>query len=323
MLQANHKITIGGDRYSSPANSRLISLNHSARMDIPVNVCSITMSPPNRLKLKPDDDISIELGIGNSTKQVFKGKIARLDWGIDAVRIEAASAARSLVYARYNMYFEQSTAGSIVSDICREAGVDTGMVQPGLLYDYYAVGSNLNASSHLHNLAIQSGYDTYTDEADRRIFSMFVVTNVHILQYAVNILNIVIEEAGEGIGKTEVYGESPASLGQGPLGATWFTKKEVSGTESRGKGESMPVFEPALRSSNLAVIVAKGYHAAFAPKKKGWVKTLGDPHIKPGDAVQVMLMPIGSQNGTYKVSGVEHSISQKQGFITKLKIEAI
>jgi hypothetical protein len=323
MLEVNHKITIGADRYSTPSNTRLISLQHSARMYIPVNICTIAMSPPKGLNLKPNEEITVELGTSSNTKQVFAGKIAAVDWGIDTVYIEAASTARSLVHARYNMYFELSTSGSIVSDICSQAGVDTGIVMPGLLLDYYAVGSNKSAAAHIDALARQAGYDTYTDEQDKRVFTMFVPSNIHLLQYAVNILQIQIDEPGEGVGETVVFGESPASTGKGPLAATWFTKSEVSGNDSAGAGGRREIFDPSIRSSSIADMAAKGYHAALAPKKQGWVRVIGDPGIKQGDAAQVMLMPLSAHNGTYKISGVEHTINRQTGFTTKLKIEAI
>ena len=323
MLLTSHKITIGTDRYSSPANSRVIKLTHSARMDIPVNVCSIIMSPPKGLKISPDDDIKVELGTGKSTTQVFQGKIASVDWRMDEVRMEALGGSRNLVHAKYNMYFEQSPAGSIVSDLCSEAGVDTGTVQPGMIMDYYAIGSNRNAAAHIRQLAIQCGFDTYSNEKDKLVFCMFIPANVHLLQYAVNILSLSMTVPADGIGQTEVFGESPASLGQGPMGATWFTKKAVAATSSGGSGISMPVFNPSIRSTSMANMAASNYQGFFKSRKQGQIRVMGDPSIKLGDAVQVMKMPESAQNGTYKITGVEHSISRQHGFVTRLNVEAI
>ncbi len=323
MLLTSHKITIGTDRYSSPANSRLVKLTHSARMDIPVNVCSIIMSPPKGLKLAADDDIKVELGTGKSTTQVFQGKISSVDWRMDEVRIEAAGSSRNLVYAKYNMYFEQSPAGSMVSDLCSEAGVDTGTIQPGLLFDYYAIGSNRNAAAHIRQLAVVCGFDTYSNEKDQLIFAMFIPANLHLLQFAVNILSFSMDIPADGIGQTEVFGESPASHGQGPMAATWFTKKAVAATSTGGSGVSMPVFTPSIRSTSMANMAANNYQGYFKSRKCGHIMVMGDPSIKLGDAVQVMKMPESAQNGTYNITGVEHSISRQQGFVTRLNVEAI
>ncbi len=323
MLLVSHKITIGTDRYSTPSNSRLLSLLHSARMDVPVNTCTIVMGPAKGLSIKPNDPIKVELGTGISTTQVFEGKIAEVDWRMESVQIEASGSSRALVYGRYNMYFEQSAAGDIVADLCSKASVSTGAVQPGIMFDYYAVSSNRNAANQIWKLAVQCGFDAYTNEKDKLAFAMFVPANLHMLQYAVNILGFSAQVPGEGVGETEVFGESPSSLGQGPQAASWLTKKNVSGSSSGASGSKFSVFEPGIRSTSMAGLAAQAYKTFLLPKKKGTITVPGDARIKLGDAVQVSKMPLSEQNGTFKICGVEHSITLRYGFITRLIVESI
>lgn len=322
MLQATHKITIGTDRYSSPANSRLIRLEHSARMDTPVNVCNIVMAPPKGLSISPGDDLKVELGAGRTQALVFTGKVESVEWHLHGVRIEAASSMRRLVRARYNMYFEQSPAGTIVRNLCSKAGVNTGQVQPGLGLEYYAVGSNRNAAGHIRALARLCGFDTFADEQDKLAFALPVPGGLHMLQYGVNVLSISLEVPGEGVSKTELFGESPASFGQGPAAATWLSKKEIKASASgAGSGATMPVFDPAVRTVDNANLAARNYQAAFKPRKRGRVTVLGDPGIKLGHSAQIAQMPLSAQNGLFKITGVEHALSRENGFITHLIIE--
>ena len=323
MLQVTHTITIGSDKYSSPAHSRLISLDQSSRMDTLVNVCSLIMAPPAGLTIEPDDDIEVELGNGNSSGVVFTGKVLETDWRIKEVRVSASSSARLLSLARYNMYFEKYSAGQIVTDICNEASVSAGQVDDGITFDYYAIADNRDAADHIRNLARLCGFEAHTDEKDQVVFAASSPGTPHPLKYAVNILEASIRIHAEGYVETDFYGESPSSFGQGSSASTWFTKTEVSGTASKGSGLTLPFFNPSIRTVDQASTVAQSYLDYWKAKKKGFVSILGDPDIKPGDAVQIDDMPVNSQNGLYKVTGVEHRINRIKGFITRLTLKEI
>ncbi|MEN8220472.1 MAG: hypothetical protein ABFS56_29810, partial [Pseudomonadota bacterium] len=55
--------------------------------------------------------------------------------------------------------------------------------------------------------------------------------------------------------------------------------------------------------------------------KQGKVRALGAAEIKLGDALQIAQMPINSQNGTFKVTGIQHRLNGHHGFTSEIYYE--
>lgn len=321
MLNVDHRITIDGDVWSSTEHSRLIGLQVSASMNIPVNECQLQMTYPIGLSMEPEQEIEVELGHNGSLKTVFTGTIEAADWQIEQISIRAASAVRKLAGAKYNLYFDRPKAGDIVSALCKEADVDTAKVDPGIIFDFYAVGANLSAFEHIRRLALNNGFDLYTDPDDKLVFTLPIPGTPHDFQFGINILNLQLEHPQAQLSGISIYGESPTSLGQGPDAASWLTKKEVKGEAGDQSGIVKHIVEPAARSLQNAVLMAQARILKEKEKKHGRLKILGDSAIQLGDMALILLMPAEQQNGLYKITGITHSIHPIKGFVTILNIE--
>jgi hypothetical protein len=121
----------------------------------------------------------------------------------------------------------------------------------------------------------------------------------------------------------EVYGESPASQGQGEKAVSWLTKKEVKGTDGKKSPETLQIGDSTARTQDIANKIAKAYLKKYQKKQKGVIKVVGEPEAKLGDGVEIAKMPISSLNGTFKITGVEHYLSRKKGFYTTIHWEEI
>src|SRR5436305_10200297 len=313
MLIVNHRVTVGGTAHSS-GRSRLVGLRTRAALSTPVNSAWIALAPPAGVTVAPDDPVSVELGYGDDLKTVFTGTVETVDWSIGQVAFRAAGAARALVNARLNRFFEKSTAGDIVTDLAGLLDVVTGSVEPGLEFQAYAFSDGVTPWDGLRQLAERCGFDLYSDVEDQLVFARYVPAATHPFQFGVNVLSLRVDRPAETITGAEVYGESPSSFGQGQEAYSWLTKKDVKGTAGGKSGIVARRFDPAVRTAEDAGRVAQAVLAALSSRRACTLKALGAPEVRLGDAVTISRMPQDDQNGTFKVTGVAHRLDVRTGF---------
>ncbi len=321
MLVVSHQIKIGSDTYSSTDNSRLIELHCSSNLAIPVNECRIVMTYPEGLSLEPGDDVEVELGYEGETTKVFTGQVESVDWSIDRVTIYVLSAFRRLVKARFNLFFEKPKAGDIVSDVASELEVSKGSVDNGLEFASYALGNNKSVYDHLKVLAQQCGFDLYADESDELQFTRPLPLTSHAMEFGADIISLSFDHPSENISGLEVFGASPASFGEGADASSWLTKKEVKGVAGSSSGIVHRIIDPTARTQENAIQIATAMLDTRQSKTSAKLKALGNPKVKMGEQISIASMPLSSQNGTYKVTGVNHKIHYQKGYTSIFQLE--
>ncbi len=294
----------------------MVNLRNSAARTAPGNTASVVFAPPDGIAAAPDDEVVIEIGYGDDLQTVFTGLVESVDWAIEGVAIRAASRFRGLVSARFNRYFEKPKAGDIVSDVAGLLDIGTGSVEPGLEFPTFALSDGVTAYDALRGLAERCGFDLYADADDKLIFAPYSAGETHAFQFGVNILALRVETLKASVTGVEIYGESPASLGQGQDASSWLTKKDVKGTAGGGDGLTVRRFEPAARTQEDAGKIAEAVLAAANAARACTLTVLGAPAVRLGDAVKISELPVGDQNGTFKVIGVAHRVDIKKGFYT-------
>lgn len=316
MLQVSHTIKIGTATYKSGDQTRLIDLQAKSSLDVPVNTCRIILGPPADLNIALNDSVAVELGYGKDLVLIFTGTVSSVDWSIDRVTIHADSSLASLTAARFNLLYEKSKAGDIVKDAIAKLKLKSHKVESGIQFPVYALGDNQTAYQHLQTLAQQCGFDFYANPKDQVVFAKYSPATTHEFKYATNILAFDLDEQTLPITGVEIYGESPASGGQGAEASSWLTKKDVKGTAGKTSGIVARHFDPTARTQNAAAEIARGTLATYGQKQRGVMKVLGAPAVTLTDAVKVSDMPAKPQNGTFKVTGIVHTVNAKKGFFT-------
>lgn len=316
MLTVSHRITIGAAAYSSAAHSRLVGLRTQAALDVPVNTAWIALGPAAGLSIAPEDPVVIELGYGDELETVFTGTAQAVDWDIERVTVHAVGAFHKLLGARFNLFYEKSKAGDIASDVAGRLEMATGSVEAGLEFPAYALSDSLNTYDSLRRLAGRCGFDLYADVEDQLVFAPYNPAETFTFQYGVNILSLHIDHSTEFVVGTEIYGESPASHGQGQESYSWLTKKDVKGTAGETNGVVWRQFDPAVRTQEDAGQIAEATLAALRAKRSCTLKVLGSAAVQLGHEIEITDMPQEDQNGTFKVMGVQHRLDAKKGFFT-------
>jgi len=316
MLNVAHKITLGSATLTSGKTSMLLALETSADLDVPVNSCSIVVSGLAQVSVQPGDSVKVQLGYESSLETVFTGAVASVERDLQSITVEALSSFAPLTTSRFNAVYAQQSAGEIAGDLMGKLGVSKSTVDTGEKFAFYAVSDGQTVWQVLRDLALSCGFDFYANTEDKAMFTSYSPLLPHTLQYGADILEYEHSVADPPWDGVEVYGESPAGQGQGEDASSWLTKKPVKGSAGKSSGNVLRVANPAARSQSVARVLASNLYSASNVKATGSVSVIGAPKVKLGDAIQIAKMPESSDNGTFKVTGVSHRLSERQGFIT-------
>lgn len=316
MSPITYHLTLGSTKITHASAAALVSLDTAVALTVPVNRCRLIVTNPPALAI--GDAVEIKLGYGNSPESIFKGEVAYLSQGFEGLRIEAMSSLQKLTTARLNLLFEKSTAKDIVQDVAKRFQVSVGKAEAGIKFPVYALGDQTSAYGHLRHLADQCGFDLYGDRADKLVFAPYAPSQTHEFAYGVDILTYAWAEVPRSFSGVEIYGESPASQGQGDKAYSWLTKKEVKGSSGSKRGTVLHRADPTARTQAIAGTIAKSWLAAGQTQKQGWVTVLGSPAVALGDRLSLTKLPVAAHNGRYKILSISHRLSAQRGFCTTI-----
>ena len=330
-----YKITVGSIEIDS-SSITAAGMPVDIRVDLwlgKLNSASLFLYLGDSGQVAPGDLVEIELGEsssggglipnpfggGGDTDLVFTGIVSSAKRTLRSWEIWCSSALESMAKVRANKYYEKQKAGDIVNDLASIASVDTGSVENGMEYPYYAIGQDRSLWEHAAALAVQNGYECYADTEDKLVFAPFPSNNSHSFDYGVNLLEAEADEQTVGIEGVEVYGESPASLGEGPDASTWFTKEEVKGSAGSSSGNVWRVFDPSIRNTDTAGLAAEGILAQVETKRSGMAKVMGTAVVL-GDEIELNDAP-GGIDGKYKAVRIRHLLNKHKGFVTTINFK--
>ncbi|NEZ58071.1 hypothetical protein [Adonisia turfae] len=301
--------------------SSILCLQSHTSLITPTHRCKVILSRPTDLSLSLNSPVTVALGYNTTTTPIFTGTAHTINYGIDHITIEALSTFHTLT-THLNLLYEKPTAGDIVKNIAQSRlNLKTAKIENGLTFPTYTIGDQQSTYDHLAHLAHQCNFDLYADTDDKLVFAKYNPTTTHTLTYGNNILNYHQAQPAPNITAVEVYGESPASQGQGDQAYSWLTKKDVKGTAGGSTGTKLRIADPTARTQAVANKVAQALLAQKQQKQRGQVRVLGDSTIKLGDAIKIEKMPQDQHNGTFKITGVAHHLSRRKGFYTTIDWE--
>ncbi len=318
MLNVAYKLVLGSASQQSGKTSDLLALETCAALGIPVNTCRLVLAGPASVSLNPADAVSVELGYDTALTQVFTGKVATVERGIERITVNAASAFSALTAARYHCLYEKQNASDIASDLLGRLKIDTGTVATGEKFASFSVSGQQPVWDVLFELARRCGFDFYADVEDKAVFKPYAARKTHGLEYGVHLLDFVQDNVAPTLDGVEVYGESPVGQGQGEDASSWLTKKAVKGAAGKTSGNILRLADATARTQDLVRAIAGNILQVHQTQRRGRLRVLGNPEVQLGDAVTVSKLPDSAQNGTYKVTGVRHRLNARVGFVTEI-----
>ncbi|MEM7038891.1 MAG: hypothetical protein AAF570_18055, partial [Bacteroidota bacterium] len=317
-MRPQYHITAGGmtaDSSSLTTSGLPVALCVDLRLNqLNTAVIRLGLVPSDTVKV--GDDVEIKVG-AERAETVFSGIVSELQVQAGEYVIRAVSAMQMLTRMRVDKVYAEEKAGDIVRDLAGIADVGTGSIESGLTYPFYAVGADRHLLDHVLVLGRRDGFDAYADASDKLVFAAWSAALLPVeLRYGAEVLDFHSETETGRVDGVEVYGESPASLGEGDKAYSWLTKSEVKGNAGSGSGNVLRVADPSIRNQDAAGSAAEKLLAAMQTETSGWVHALGNAALTLGGTLKLSDVPEGGPSGNLKITGVRHRLDKVKGFVT-------
>lgn len=193
MFNVAYKITIGAISLQSGKSSRLVALESSASLDVPVNSCRIVLEGQSRLSAAAGDPVKVELGYNNNLPIIFTGKLESIECRLDQICVEARGAFAGLVTAYQSRVYEQQNASAIVSDLLSTQQIAQSTLETGAMIERFVVSDRQTVWAAIHDLGRRCGCDFYADCEDRAVFKRYAPQKTYLFTYGGDILEYLAE----------------------------------------------------------------------------------------------------------------------------------
>ncbi len=321
MLRPSYDIKLGNHNISSGAPQLLMSLRMLSSKTGGADEAVILIGNTSGLTLEKGRDVEVKLGWDDDTSLVFSGLIEAMDNGIDTIKVLCAGKKITLMQSRTNQTFLNQNAGEIISTLAAGVNLETGDIEDGINLPVYLADSACTVYEHCSALADRCGFDLYTNEEGKLVFSRFSRTMAdHTFRYGKDILAVSVEK-NDPLEAVDVFPESPASS-SGDETASWIIKDS---SPHKGKGGSGSaawlISDPLLKTKEAAVSYARArVYFSRRDAVHGQLELMGAAQIKLGDSVALENIPGSDANGVYQVMAVGHTINHRSGFRTCLSL---
>jgi hypothetical protein len=316
MLQKpSYQVKIGSTTFDYLQNPEIVRIDVDRDLNIPLDTFTLILKNSQIGKnVKNGDIVSIKLGYADSLALVMTGIVDVIEPHATNIDIKGYSMMYHLTSRRSNKVYEKQSAGDIVKELVKSAGLDLKDSEDGISLPMYTVDDTRNIYSHVHDLAIKCGFDLFVTADGKVIFKAYQRSTPKVFKYGRDILSYAIDEPVPVSSLVKVFGESPVSF-KGQDTAAWKAKRAVEGVAGQG-GVPYIIEDPVIRDKDTADKVAKAQLERIQTPLAGSVTTLGNARIGPGDTIQFKEVPDKQMNDEFAVIRVNHSFSKERGFLT-------
>ena len=311
---------------TTPGASTVSALRIELGMDGGADRVVLQLGQVGKFRPAVGQQLTVELGFteGGDPQQVAVATIVDADPDLRSRRV-VALATEALQRTRIDRTFESATAGSIVRELAKAAGVDVAQADDGITFPAYVIDSRRTAYHHIGELAALCGFDRYADRDGKLVFAFFSGGRTsHVFEHGQHILDVRVERRPAVADKVTVLGESPgASKGDGSW--AWFARDLDPYAGKAGSGDRTLLLErAALRTSTATQRAAQAaLTEATRRATTGEVLVTGAPQVRLGDALRLSGVAEPGVDGTYQVRSVLHVIAKTTGFTTRIGFRSI
>jgi len=305
LLRPAYTLTIADQRWSRQAIA--IDLRLAAGPQLDRLVAYLPAEAP--IEAAPDDPVILSLDGGEGAETVFTGVVAKIRRGFEETKVTAAGALGQLARYRPATTFENVSAGTVIRNLARDAGVATADIADGVMLRFYVADPSRNAAEHASRVAAWSGA-MLASTPDGSIAAAIVdATQAEVaLRYGREVTGFEIEDAAEP-DKVTVAGES----GVGDCGSPDALRPSAdffAGNRPDGPAlHNLWVWDPALRTTAAAATAGAAFERALsAGQRRARLSALLLPKLRPGTVIELQDLPAGFAPGPYWLQTVRHRI---------------
>ena len=145
----------------------------------------------------PGDPVSLSLDGGEGSHEVFTGLVSSVRRDGRTTTITAVDAGGALADLRPAATFEQATVGTVISELCADAGVDTGSIEVGPALPFYVADPGRTALEHVARLAAWAGALAAVDSKGRLEVNVVTGADADVaLRYGREVLAARVDRGG-------------------------------------------------------------------------------------------------------------------------------
>ncbi len=315
LLQPGYKLTLGTQQWTEQLMSLELHLAAAPSLD----VLTVTLPAGAPLKASPGDAVDLKLASGEKEEAVFSGILDSLCHTPGSIRVRALNAGGVLAQVRPAVTYEQATAGSVIRNLCGEAGVDAGDIDDGVSLAYYAADPSRSALDQVARVAAWSGAMVRISAGNRVDAIVINATQAEVaLKYGRELVTLERRKSPAAIQSFTVAGESGAGDTGSPDAhrptTDFFAGSRPDGPSKGNRWRS----EPALRTAGAAASAAAASQRVYkASREAGAFTAFLQPGIRPGTVLEIKDAPDGFPGGPVWVNRVAHRIGPN-GAVTRV-----
>jgi hypothetical protein len=313
-LLPGYTLTIGNQRWTE----QLVHLEVALAAGPSIDTLTMVFPAGAPLDASPGDPVDLTLNGGEDEQAVFAGSIDSIRRAPDAIRVRGLNAGSVLAALRPAATYEQVSAGSVIRNLCDEAGVDAGDVEDGISLVYYAADPSRSAMDHVARVAGWSGALVRVS-VDNRVEAVVVnATQADVaLKYGRELTALHRRKVPAAIQSFTVAGEGGAGDAASPdaLRPTtdFFSGHRPSGPSKRNRWCSEPALRTAAAAASAGAATQRMYNATREP---GAFTAFLQPALRPGTVMEIKDAPDGLADGVVWLRSVTHRIG-RQGAVTR------
>jgi hypothetical protein len=306
LLAPAYSVTIGSKRWTEQAVRIDVRLEAAPLLDH-VTVRFPATAP---VDASTGDPVTLELDGGEGSSDVFTGAVASIRRDARTTTVTAVDAGGSLAAFRPATTFEQSTVGTVIGELCADAGVDTGTIEDGPTLPFYAADPARTALEHVARLAGWAGALASVNAAGALEAPVVSGADPDVaLRYGRDVLALESVELAAPLRGFVVAGEA----GSGDAGqpeALRPTSDFFGGRRPDGPSRtSVWSYEPALRTAAAARTASASLSRLYASsRRRTLLHALLAPRLRPGTVLEVQDVPDGLPGGPFWLDRVSHSL---------------
>jgi len=283
----------------------------------PVGVADAELSA---LAAPPDPGVEVTLAasVTGRSATLLTGRVARREPGPRATRLTIEEPTGALARLRVDKAFKSATAGKVIRDLCGEASVTPGTIEPGATLPAFAVMQERSALDQILRLCTASGLLARLDTGGKFHAATPLPVPLALLKAPAAVLDWSVAEAPEGETGVTVSGDGAMGL-KGPGAESWIIKDVSSMTAgSGGLLLQLPELKTAADVAK-AQLVAEQRHKEAAKTAR---LTLAD--VPPADLGEVITIAgFGALDGAWRITAIAVRWGVPAGFTCRLSLAGV
>lgn len=283
----------------------------------PVGVAEAELSalaaPP-----EPGAEVTVAAAVTGPSAPLLTGVVRLRAPGPRSTRLIIEEPTGALARLRLDRAYKSAMAGKVIRDLCGEAGVTPGTLEPGATLPTFTVHQERTALDCVLRLCTASGLLARTDVNGKFHAATPLPVPAGLLKAPAAVLDWSVHEAPEAAAEVTVSGDG--ALGRKGPGAESWVVQDLSAMTSGSGGLLLHL--PELKT---AADVAKAQQIAKLRRgeaAKSATLTLAD--LPPADLGEVIAIAgFGALDGAWRITGIKVRWGVPAGFTCLLDLAAV